>query len=141
MPGIPLLDVSRAERAVFADELLAFADAVHALEVDAPVDDTPPAAWWFPPLPAPPSPAERLVFIHGDLGAEHVFVHDGRITGVIDWSDAALGDPALDHGRLARDLGLDLGERARFYAVCTALEDVAYGVEPYVSNALAYLGW
>ena len=79
------------------------------------------------------------MFIHGDLGAEHVFVDDGRITGVIDWGDAAIGDPDLDLGRLMRDFGSIAGERARLYAVCTALEDLAFGVEPYRSNALAAL--
>lgn len=34
--------------------------------------------------------------IHGDLGPEHVMSEDGRITGIIDWSDARIGDPALD---------------------------------------------
>jgi len=36
------------------------------------------------------------VLRHGDLGPEHLLTTDGRITGVIDWTDAALGDPALD---------------------------------------------
>ncbi len=74
---------------------------------------------------APPA----RVLIHGDLGAEHIFVDAGRITGVIDWGDAAIGDPGLDHGRLLRDFGPigRGGERARLYAVCTALEDIAYG--------------
>ena len=81
------------------------------------------------------------MLIHGDLGAEHVFVDAGRITGVIDWGDAAIGDPGLDHGRLLRDFGPigRGGERARLYAVCTALEDLEYGLEPYRSNALAAL--
>ena len=83
--------------------------------------------------------------IHGDLGAEHVFVDGDRISGVIDWGDAAIGDPALDHGRLLRDFGATAGggERARFYAVCTALEDVAFGLragrDRYRTNALAAL--
>jgi len=34
--------------------------------------------------------------VHGDLGPEHVRVHEGRITGVIDWTDAHIGDPGLD---------------------------------------------
>lgn len=34
--------------------------------------------------------------IHGDLGPEHVLSVDGRVSGVIDWSDARMGDPALD---------------------------------------------
>jgi aminoglycoside phosphotransferase (APT) family kinase protein/8-oxo-dGTP pyrophosphatase MutT (NUDIX family) len=33
---------------------------------------------------------------HGDLGPEHLLVTDGRVSGVIDWTDVALGDHALD---------------------------------------------
>jgi aminoglycoside phosphotransferase (APT) family kinase protein len=36
------------------------------------------------------------VFTHGDLQAAHVFVDGDRITGVIDWSDAAPGDALFD---------------------------------------------
>ncbi|MGQ7295038.1 aminoglycoside phosphotransferase family protein [Quadrisphaera sp. KR29] len=35
-------------------------------------------------------------FTHGDLQPDHVFVEGGRVTGVIDWSAAGPGDPALD---------------------------------------------
>ena len=96
---------------------------------------------------APPDAAGELVFSHNDLGIEHVFV-DPRsleVTGVIDWSDAALVDPARDFGLVLRDLGpaaLDvalaayrpgdpasLRERARFYAVAALLEDLAFGLE------------
>jgi aminoglycoside phosphotransferase (APT) family kinase protein/8-oxo-dGTP pyrophosphatase MutT (NUDIX family) len=34
--------------------------------------------------------------IHGDLGPEHLFTTAGRICGVIDWTDAGIGDPATD---------------------------------------------
>jgi len=34
--------------------------------------------------------------IHGDLGPHHLLVRDDRVVGVIDWSDARVGDPALD---------------------------------------------
>ncbi len=68
---------------------------------------------------------------------------DGEITGVIDWSDAAVTDPALDFARLYRDFGpafltaaLDAygglpgaGPRIEFFARCAALEDLAYGLE------------
>ena len=40
------------------------------------------------------SPADTLV--HGDLGPDHLLVHAGRLHGVIDWTDAHVGDPALD---------------------------------------------
>ena len=165
MSGAPLLALPRVARHAFAAPLLAFVDALHALDVDLPEDDTPLVVWVDEAaetlaavrdeLPAHrragiervlaqpvPAPAGRTL-IHGDLGSEHVFVDAGRITGVIDWGDAAIGDPALDHGRLMRDFGVDLGERARLCAVCTALEDLAYGLETsddrYHSNALAAL--
>ncbi|WP_041733326.1 phosphotransferase [Conexibacter woesei] len=68
-------------------------------------------------------PAAALV--HGDLGPEHVLVQDGRLSGVIDWSDAHVGDPAIDlawtlHGAtsafasaLAERYGVDAELRAR----------------------------
>lgn len=34
--------------------------------------------------------------VHGDLGPGHVLCEDGRISGIIDWSDARVSDPALD---------------------------------------------
>lgn len=36
------------------------------------------------------------VLVHGDLGPEHLLVTDGRVSGVVDWGDLMLGDPALD---------------------------------------------
>jgi len=35
-------------------------------------------------------------FIHGDLQITHVFVDGDTITGIIDWSEAAQGDPLFD---------------------------------------------
>ena len=35
-------------------------------------------------------------FIHGDLQVDHVFVADGEITGIIDWSEASQGDALFD---------------------------------------------
>lgn len=112
----------------------------------------------------PPPPAPRLRLCHNDLGAEHVFVGPpgDRVTGVIDWSDASLGDPGLDLGLIWRDLGEDgfaaaLGRlpaddaerddlvvRSRFFARVKALEDVAFGLETcqdaYLHNATRALG-
>ncbi|RCG25403.1 aminoglycoside phosphotransferase family protein [Sphaerisporangium album] len=111
--------------------------------------------------PPPPDP-DDLVFSHNDLGVEHVLVDPatGTVTGVIDWSDAAICDPAYDFGLLYRDLGpaaLDralsghpddgrreaLAARAAFYARCALLEDLAYGLEPgrdvYLDKSLAAL--
>ena len=49
-------------------------------------------------------------FIHGDLYAGHVLVNkDQQVTGMIDWSEAGIGDPGLDfvgHLQLFGDKGL-----------------------------------
>lgn len=110
-------------------------------------------------------PAERGVaaFCHNDLGAEHVLVDAGAnaVTGVIDWTDAAVADPAHDLALIYRDLGPEVfdatlahydggsfgeadRERAVFYARCALLEDVAYGLSTpgarrYAEAGLAHL--
>ncbi len=43
---------------------------------------------------AVPPPDPRLV--HGDLGPQHILVVGEEVTGVIDWGDCCVGDPALD---------------------------------------------
>lgn len=46
-------------------------------------------------LDAVAEPTEvRLV--HGDLGPLHLLTTSGRVSGVIDWGDARIGDPGLD---------------------------------------------
>ena len=47
----------------------------------------------------------EAVLIHADLGPEHVLCEDGRVTGVIDWGDTRIGDPALDFASLLHGLG------------------------------------
>jgi aminoglycoside phosphotransferase (APT) family kinase protein len=114
-----------------------------------------------------PTPAEGWtpVFSHNDLGIEHVLVTPGSwtVTGIIDWSDAAIVDPAVDFGLLCRDLGpaalqaamgsyrtevndlVTLWERAVFYARCRVLEDLAYGLQTeqdrYRDKSLAAMAW
>lgn len=98
----------------------------------------------------PPGPGdEGRVVAHADLGAEHVIVGDDLVVaGVIDWSDGGVADPASDLGRVLRDLGepafaaalvayvdgrpegrrAALAERARYYARCLVVEDVAHAL-------------
>ncbi len=71
---------------------------------------------------AAPTP---VVLVHGDLGPAHLLATGCCVTGVIDWTDAALADPALDlawalHGTpaafadaLAETYGVTAQERAR----------------------------
>ncbi|MEV1172161.1 aminoglycoside phosphotransferase family protein [Nonomuraea sp. NPDC049784] len=111
----------------------------------------------------PPGEPRSLRFCHNDLGAEHVLVDAsaGTITGIIDWTDAAITDPAHDFALIYRDLGpevfestvthyefdLDETDRARvlFYARCALIEDLAYGLSTgsrhYADAALNHLAW
>ena len=98
---------------------------------------------------APPEDDYTPVFSHNDLGIEHVLVDPllWTVTGIIDWSDAAIVDPAVDLGRLHRDLGshAPATDRVLFYARCGLLEDLAYGLDTdrpaYVEKSLAALAW
>lgn len=181
LPGVPLLDVPPERRSVHAGPLRDFLTALHTADgsrwaglVD--VDVVPLEDWRqeaadhfrevaaripvthhrgiedFLSAPVPAGPDEP-VFSHNDLGAEHVLVDPdtSRITGIIDWTDAALADPAYDFGLLLRDLGpaADIPaayrERAVFYARCKALEDLGYGLsagrDAYLRNGLASMQW
>jgi aminoglycoside phosphotransferase (APT) family kinase protein len=114
---------------------------------------------------ASPDDEYTPVFSHNDLGIEHVLIDPvaWTVTGIIDWSDAAIVDPACDFGLLYRDLGpvalriaigryrtdandiAALRERAVFYARCKVFEDLAYGVETgqnkYVDKCVAAMEW
>ncbi|MEV7808290.1 aminoglycoside phosphotransferase family protein [Microbispora sp. NPDC088329] len=101
------------------------------------------------------APAEPgvLTFCHNDLGSEHVLAdaETSTVTGIIDWTDAAIADPAYDLALVYRDLGSEVFERTLahyqgrlddaghervvFYARCALLEDVAYGLH---TNARSY---
>jgi aminoglycoside phosphotransferase (APT) family kinase protein len=91
-------------------------------------------------------PTERRL-IHADLGPAHILHRRSELTGVIDWSDACLGDPALDlawllHGtgeafatdlleayRSERPDDAGLGERALFYHRLGPWHEVLFGLK------------
>ena len=106
----------------------------------------------------PPRARQRVV-AHADLGAEHILELGGTLTGILDWSDAAITDPALDFARVYRDFGPGFLEdaieaygalpaalaRIEFFARCAALEDLAFGIQTgrheYTTNAERSFGW
>lgn len=52
-------------------------------------------------------PSEATL-VHGDLHPGHVLVDDGhRVVGLIDWSEAHVGDPATDFSLLYASIGFD----------------------------------
>jgi len=181
LPGTPLIDVPAVGPSVL-DQLADFIECTHAAEMAglANVDNYSPAEWrdesvstyreirdhvpvlHKPVVEAfladpPPVAGPERVFAHNDLGIEHVLVDGTKITGIIDWSDAELTDPAHDFATLYRDLGqpimdrllwkqpADVRERAVFYARCYALEDMAFalreGQPKYHEKTLRALTW
>lgn len=38
--------------------------------------------------------------VHGDFGSNNILAENGRVTGVIDWSEATIGDPLYDVANL-----------------------------------------
>lgn len=140
VPGVPAAEAA-PDLPALADTLAALLTALHsvpatvAAEVVAPDPDD--AATWlrevgqeyaeardaFPAdlradveaflAAAPPAPAERLVFCHHDVRDDHVMVDPdtGLVTGLIDWGDALLGDPALDLATVLTDFGPEVYAR------------------------------
>ena len=58
---------------------------------------------------------------------------------MIDWGDAAIGDPAIDHGRLLRDFGAPDDRTSALLRHSHRARDLDYGVPLYRENALAAL--
>jgi len=58
---------------------------------------------------------EREAVVHADLGEANLLVCQGRLTAVIDWTDAHVGDPAQDLSWFVQCLGPE-GARAAFAA-------------------------
>lgn len=105
---------------------------------------------------------QRPRLVHNDLAAEHILCDPvaGTVTGIIDWSDIAIGDPAADFAgmfhwggeefvaRVRSHYGGDVAEtlvaRARFMAACRGVGDVRFGIETerreYVVGGIRALG-
>jgi aminoglycoside phosphotransferase (APT) family kinase protein len=123
------------------------AEALEDLEWARKAGEGWPIETWRALVREPPAEDGRVVLAHADLAAEHLLFDAVRqeFTGVIDWSDCALVDPALDlaaawHWADARLLEAVLGayegstdeglaQRARFFAACRGAGDIRFGLE------------
>ncbi len=108
-------------------------------------------------------PVPREVVVHADLGESNLLFDGGRLCGVIDWTDAHVGDPALDLSWYVGCLGLDgaraalasyvpplatdpgtLWRRARAHATVQPVHAILWGLDngrpSYVARQLARLG-
>ena len=55
--------------------------------------------------------------LHGDLHLRHLLAVGGRLTGILDWADASVGDPVMDLAVLSRDGEETLTTFARGYGL------------------------
>ena len=109
----------------------------------------------------------QSVMLHGDLSEEHILcnVDEETLTGIIDWGDACIGDPALDftwlldYGNtfIEEVLGSYKGvidgtflQRAIFYSRIGSFFEILFGLDTYdnvhIKQGLDYLrlelpGW
>jgi len=117
--------------------------------IPAVIEDAPFDEWraFFEAGCAAPPRAMPVVLVHGDLAAEHVLYDPERrqVAGIIDWSEMALSDPAIDlaafhhwGGRPCFDAALSVygrpiddavATRARFIAACRGAGDIVFGLE------------
>jgi aminoglycoside phosphotransferase (APT) family kinase protein len=94
MRGIELAGAPRAKRGVPLEAL----DVRTRASIDArgdSVDRHAALAVWEGAL-ALPRWTGRDIWVHDDLDARNLLVSDGRLSGVLDWSGAGIGDPAAD---------------------------------------------
>jgi aminoglycoside phosphotransferase (APT) family kinase protein len=83
--------VSATDREAYLGQLASCLARIHAIDVGA-----------VPFLPrrrldpAGAVPGNPPVLLHGDLWPGNVILRDGVVVGVIDWEDAAIGDPLAD---------------------------------------------
>jgi aminoglycoside phosphotransferase (APT) family kinase protein len=83
--------------------------------------------------------------VHNDLWAEHILVDSrlGRVSGIIDWGDTVIGDPAIDFaclyawygeswlenvlGHYTGKLDAEVISRSRYLATCMAIHNITLG--------------
>jgi Ser/Thr protein kinase RdoA (MazF antagonist) len=109
LPGRPAADFARDSpgRARVAGQACG---AVHALLADVRA----PAGLRTVPGPGTGTPARPVRVVHLDLHPFNILTGaGGEVTGVLDWANAAAGDPDLDRARTWAILTLDPAARAR----------------------------
>lgn len=85
----------------------------------------------------------RPVLLHGDFWPGNILWYDNRIAAVIDWEDAAIGDPLADLAGCRIELLWKFGERAMHdftshYTAMTGIDGANLPLwELYVSTAAA----
>ena len=135
------IDTSDARRGTHRGGPLGLRDAgtrAALAELGDEVDIAAVASAWEAALAVPPWSKES-VWLHGDILEGNLLIRDGRLTAVIDWGCACVGDPAFDYAiawsllapvresfRAATDVDGDTWARARGLALSQALIALPY---------------
>jgi len=87
----------------------------------------------------PSAPANPPVLLHGDLWPGNVLSRDGAVVGVIDWEDAATGDPLADLAitRLELLWTFDRDASDRFTELYLAMTTVDPAHQPHWDDRVA----
>ena len=85
------------------------------------------------------------VLVHGDMWAEHILINNrsGEVSGIIDWGDTLISDPAIDFDCLyawygeswlrnvlihyTGALDTEVISRSRYLATCLAIHNITLG--------------
>jgi aminoglycoside phosphotransferase (APT) family kinase protein len=93
-------DVRLSMRSVFDTTLSRWNDFMHQRSVTSP--SIAAAMQWL--AAHPPDDGGRLCLLHGDYGLHNMLFKDDRMTALLDWEHASLGDPARDLVQIRRQL-------------------------------------
>jgi aminoglycoside phosphotransferase (APT) family kinase protein len=87
----------------------------------------------------PPAPANPPALLHGDFWPGNVLSRDGEVVAVIDWEDAATGDPLADLAitRLELLWAMDRAAADRFTELYLALTAVDPAHQPHWDDRVA----
>lgn len=106
------------------------------------------------PEPAPAASSMHSL-LHNDLRPEHILVSSCCVPamGIIDWTDAILGDPALDYlwiwlcwgdallievfPQLGEEQSRALLDRIRYMGLCKAIVEISYGLQTKTPEKIA----
>ncbi len=124
--GLPPDEIGRLDH---GKRLPLAAERMAALSAELPAQPERFIAWLEAHPPAA-LPDDARTLVHGDLYARHLLLDaDARPTGVIDWGDVHLGDPALDLA-LAH-LVLPAPAHAAFRAAYGAIDERTWSAARY----------
>ncbi|WP_410615401.1 aminoglycoside phosphotransferase family protein [Amycolatopsis sp. lyj-109] len=110
--GKPLSTVDTAARSAIAE----------LARTDEPFDPDAALTVWAEALDAPQWTGSPR-WVHGDLMPSNLLLRDGRLTGVLDWATAGLGDPAAD---LIPAWNLLTGDTRRTFRDAVAPDDATW---------------